>query len=206
VIRSAVITGRAEVRPTGVPTVQARFRFIHIAGKSYRHYIEATFFGLPILKVRESYIDGYSRVDATMGREEGQPKTQQGANLGMWAELCAIPAALLADPRVRWEPLDAESAILVVPFERAEERFVVRFDLRSGLVTLMEIMRYQAKDSPAKTLWVTEALEWRKIGEYTANTVGSAWWYGARRPWAVFRTEEIVLNADLSDYIHQTGP
>ena len=44
-ITSAIITGRATIRPIpGGPTLPARFRFIHQAGHNYRHYIEATWF------------------------------------------------------------------------------------------------------------------------------------------------------------------
>lgn len=32
-------------------TFRARFRFTHKAGQDYRHYIEATIFGITILKV-----------------------------------------------------------------------------------------------------------------------------------------------------------
>ena len=46
VIESAVFTGRAVIRPFGL-WLPARFVFVHEAGKNYRHYIEATFFGIP---------------------------------------------------------------------------------------------------------------------------------------------------------------
>ena len=206
VIHSIVLSGRAKIRPFGVPTLEARYRFTHIAGKSYRHYIEATIFGLPVMKVNESYINGHSRYETPAGLEEGEPKTQQAANLGMWAELSGVPAILLTDQRVRWEPLDEGSAILVVPFEgTGTDRFIVRFDSETGLVTLMEAMRYQKKNSADKTLWVTHALSWARLGDWVINTVGSAWWYGASRPWAVFTAEEIVLNADLDGYIDGRG-
>jgi hypothetical protein len=206
VITSVVVTGRAKVRPFGRPTFNARFRFAHIAGRSYRHYIEATFFGFPIMKINESYIDGHSRNEAPMGPEEGEPKTEQAANLGMWAELSGVPSVLLTDPRVHWEAVDGDTAILAVPCEGiGTERFLVRFDPKTGLVTLMEVMRYQRKDSSEKTLWVTEALTWDRLGEYTTSTRGSAWWYGASQPWAVFSTGIIVLNADLSGYIGKRG-
>jgi hypothetical protein len=57
-IETAVITGRGWIRPVGALTFPARFRFTHEAGQNYRHYIEATFFGLPILKVNEHFLDG----------------------------------------------------------------------------------------------------------------------------------------------------
>ena len=62
----------------------------------------------------------------------------------MRAELSGIPAVLLTDSRVRWEPFDADAAVLVVPADKsAEERFLVRFDPATGLVTLREVMRCQ---------------------------------------------------------------
>ena len=158
------------------------------------------------MKINESYIDGMSRFETPAGTEEGEPKSGQAADLGMWAELSNMPATLLTDPRVRWEAVDAETAILAVPAHgTGTERFVVRFDPDTGLVTLMEVMRYQAKDSPRKTLWVTEALAWDRLEGQMMSTTGSAWWYGARRPWAIFTTEHVLLNADLSRSISQRG-
>ncbi len=52
VISSAVISGRATMRISPI-TFPARFRFTHQAGQNYHHYIEATFFGFPIMKVNE---------------------------------------------------------------------------------------------------------------------------------------------------------
>jgi hypothetical protein len=52
VIESFVVTGRAKMRIMGI-SFPARFRFTHIAGQDYRHYIETTIFGLPLMKVNE---------------------------------------------------------------------------------------------------------------------------------------------------------
>jgi hypothetical protein len=53
---------------------------------------------------------------------------------------------------------------------------------------------------------VTNALAWEKLGDYRTTTKGSAWWYGAERPWAIFHTEQVVLNADLGGYLEARGP
>src|SRR5215213_8069353 len=50
VIETAVIKGRADISPFGIK-FPARFLFVHKAGKDYRHYIEATWFGMPSMKV-----------------------------------------------------------------------------------------------------------------------------------------------------------
>ena len=52
-------------------TFPTRFRFTHIAGQSYRHYIETTIFGLPLMKVNEHYLDRVGRLELPFGMEEG---------------------------------------------------------------------------------------------------------------------------------------
>ncbi len=205
VIESAVISGRASLRIRGV-TFPGRFRFTHIAGKGYRHYIEATLFGLPVMKVDERYVDGKARMELPFGVIENEPKVDQAANLALWGEAMWFPSLYVNDPMARWEPFDDVAAILVVPFGDTEERFVVRFDPGSGLPRLMEAMRYKSADSGEKTLWMNELLEWSALNGYRIFTVGAVTWLGEGRPWAIFRVEEIVYNVDVKEYIKTKGP
>jgi hypothetical protein len=70
VLDTAVISGRATLRFGGIP-FPARFRFTYEVGRSYHHNMEATFFGLPLLKADESYIDGAARLVVPFGEQEG---------------------------------------------------------------------------------------------------------------------------------------
>jgi hypothetical protein len=210
VVESAVITGRASMRVGGL-LFPARFRFTHVAGQGYRHYIEATWFGLPILRVNESYLDGQGRMELPFGTIEGEPKIDQAANLGLWAESIWLSSLWVTDPRVTWAPVDAQSALLQVPSgARAEsglahETFVVRFDPQTGLLDTLEAMRYREADDSRRTLWINQIQQWANLDGQQTAVVGAVTWFDQGRPWAVFRVEEIVLNADVDAYIRRKG-
>jgi hypothetical protein len=208
VVESAVITGRAVISPNGLPFyMPARFRFTHIAGQGYRHYIEATIFGIPLIKVNERYVDGKSLFDIPgIGRVDNDPNTNQGANLGMWSESLWFPSIFLTDPRVHWEAVDDFTAVLIVPFEQSEERYIVRFNAKTGLVDYFESMRFQAAESTEKTLWMNQSREWAVENGKPRLKQGAAIWMDNGRPWAIFTVEDIALNVDVRDYILAEGP
>jgi hypothetical protein len=206
VIETVVVKGRAKISPFGVK-LPARFIFVHNAGKDYRHYIEATWFGLPIMKVNEGYLDGKSFFESPMGDIYDDASTNQGANLAVWAEATWFPSIWLTDERVRWEPVDEKTALLFVPFEDQEENFVVRFNPETGLIDTMEAMRYRDSGEQAKKiLWITKNLAGEIIEGTKLSAVGSATWMDQGKPWAMFTLEEVKYNVDVSEYIRQKGP
>jgi hypothetical protein len=203
VIDSAVVSGRLHLRIMSI-TFPGRFRFVHETGKGYRHYIETTFLGFPIMKVNEFYLNGKGRLELPIGISEG-PEIDQGGNLGMWAESTFFPAIWLTDPRVRWEPLDQDSAVLVVPFREKEERFIVRFDPQTGYLKLMEAMRYKSSGDKHKVLWLAETLKWGSVDGHFLMVEGSATWLDEGKPWAVFTVDDVVYQADVSNYVNAYG-
>ena len=202
-IESAVISGIGRLRINGI-TLPARFRFTHISGQDYRHYIETTIYGLPLLKVNEHFLNGKARLELPFGISEG-PKIDQGANLALWAEAIWMPSVWVSDPRVQWEAVSDSSATLVVPFQDAQERFTVTFDAQTGLLKSMQSMRYKGEESSEKTLWINEVGEWQTLDDYTQPIQSSVTWQDEGTPWARFSTLEVVYNSDVSTTIQNSG-
>ena len=204
VYRSAVMSGRGTVRFMGV-TFPARLRFSHISGKSYRHYMEATFYGFPVFKVNEWYLDGHSRLELPFGVVENDPGVDSAANQGLWAESMAYPALFITDPRARWEAIDETHASLVVPFGDSEQVFTIQFDPQSGEMVRFETERY--RDAKAGTLrWWGEVMDGKIQPGVPPDLVLAVTWEDEGTPWLVYALEEVAFNADLSAYIRQAGP
>ena len=189
VITSGVLSGRGTLRLFHI-TFPLRFRFIHAADRSFRAYFELSIFGLPLMKIDEHYVDGkFVAERGPFGVEANEPKTgDHGAALRMWGEWVSwLPAMLLTDRDVRWEPVDDTTALLVVPVGAAQERAIVRFDPVTGKVQYYEAMKYKYPADTTKTLWV------------------NAVWFGDT-PWATFNIEDAVYNVPVDTSLKAKGP
>ncbi|HEX6608364.1 MAG TPA: DUF6544 family protein [Chloroflexia bacterium] len=187
VIHTAVLSGRGVMRLGGIP-IPVRWRFLHEAERNFRAYFELTLAGIPVLRANEHYRDGHFRQELPFGVEQGEPKNDHSAALRMWAEWALwLPALLLADPAVRWLPVDDETALLAVPVGTTQEHLVVRFDAATGDLQYVEAMKYKHATDIRKTLW--------------ANAV----WFGDR-PWADFQREDTVYNVPIDTTLDARGP
>jgi hypothetical protein len=205
VIESAVVSGRGTARLSGL-TIPTRWRFTYNAGQGYRHYMESTLFGLPIMKVNETYLDGRARLALPFGVVENEPKIDMAANLGLWAESIWLPSIYLTDTRVRWEAVDDHSARLIVPFGDTEDAFTVTFDPQTGLLRTLETMRYREAADGEKILWRNEVLEWGRFHGVLIPDVATVTWMDEGTPWLNLTVEEVVYNVDVSAYIRGSGP
>jgi len=204
-INSFILTGRGNLRFQGV-TLPARLRFTHDAGKGYRHYIETTLWGVPVMKVNEHFLNLKSRLALPFGVVENEPQVDEAANLGMWSETLMFPGVFISTEGVRWEPIDEAKAKLIVPFGEKEDEFTVYFNPQTGLIDKMAAMRWKNAGDSEKTLWEAQALAWGEIDGWKMPVLFAAQWMDESTPWLVARIEGVTWNADMSEYIQQEGP
>lgn len=196
VIRTAIISGRGWLRFSGI-TFPARWRFVYEAGQGYRHIIEAALFGQPLLKVNETYLNGQGRLELPFGVVENEPKVNQAANLGLWAEAIWLPSIWFTDPRVRWEAIDDHSARLIVPFGAEEQAFTVWFDSVTGLIRRMETLRWRDAGDAAPIVWRNEALAWMRAAGMQIPAEATVTWMDQGTPWLRLDTEEAIYNVEV---------
>lgn len=207
VIHSAVISGRGWLRLNGI-RFPARWRFVYQAGEAYRHYIEATLFGQPVMKVNEYYLDGHGRMELPFGVIEGEEKVDLAANLGLWAEAVWMPAVWFTDPRVTWEAVDDHTARLTVPFgavtRDTPEAFTVWFDPDTGLLKRMYTLRYRDTEDERKG-WINDVQAWTNAGGMLIPSRVTITWEDQGEPWFSLEVEEAVYNVDVDEYIRAKG-
>lgn len=204
VIESFIISGRGNLRFQGI-TLPARLRFIHDAGVDYRHYIETTLWGIPILKVNEHFLDWESRLALPFGVVENEPQVNEAANQGLWSETMMFPSVYLSTPGVRWEAVDQTTARLIVPFRDEEQVFQVYFNEETGLIEMMETMRWKNAGDAEKTRWQAQALEWGEVQGWQMPTLFAAQWMDEGTPWLVAEIEDVTWNVDVSEYVRGQG-
>lgn len=203
VVDTALIIGCADLRLGGIAW-KGRFRFFHQAGSAYRHEIQLTWFGLPLITVDEKYEDGQAIMKLPGRRIEHDEKTNRSANLGLWAESIWLPSIWFTDDRTQWVAVDDTTARLIVPDAAAEEQFTITFDAGTDLIKEMRTQRYQESGDPARHRWTNTAREWGEQNGIRIPLVIATAWDDAK-PWAVWSVDDVMYNSDVSGRLAGAG-
>ena len=203
-IKTAVVWGRADFKVNGLWT-SMRLKSYHVPGREFYRYMEITWFGMPILRGVDAYLGGKGSLEITglLNMSSRGENFDQGENLVMWAEApFTTPSALVLDPRIRWEPIGAHTARLLVPFGDREVSLRVEFAPETGLMKLMSSMRYRGQEA-TKTPWRGEYSEWRTVhGIKVPHRVVSAW-EDEEEPYIILAIEGVEYNVDVSEKLPQ---
>jgi hypothetical protein len=121
------------------------------------------------------------------------PEIDQGENLFLWAELLLFPSVLVTRPEVRWHAVDADHAVLHVPFGTGSDRLTVRFDPVTGRIAESVARRYRTPGRP-KVGWHITYGSWACFPAGWFPTRISVRWADQCRPWFVLDVDGVAVN------------
>ena len=194
-IDTVVIETTAWMRRPMLPPIPLAIRMSHQLGVAFVHEIRV---GRGALSVRfglDAYVDGHGLMQVGPSVQTG-PTFDQGALIAMWGEALTFPTSWLERGDVRWEPIDARAATLVVPGGDGEVAIKVTFDLASGYPTSCEADRYKAGDGLVH--WFGYWSEWRVDGAGLLSPHRLlVRWADEDRPWLDVRVVSVQTNASI---------
>jgi hypothetical protein len=193
-VESMMAWGRA--RANFAVWMPLRFRLYHRPGRDFKREMEVTWFGLPVLKAIDQYLNGKG-MTGPVGNVATGPEVDQGANLILWAEASLMPSLLVSDPRVRWEAIDDVTARLIVPFGDQQDELVFHFDADTGLIARTSALRYRDKQG-GKIVWYADTLAWQAVHGMKLPARVAITWADQGRPWSYWDFEGVVWNVDIS--------
>ena len=200
-IETAVVWGRVRLKMSGL-WIRVRFKAYYLPGQDFYHYMEFSWFGMPILRGYDSYVDGVGTVEikGLFKISETGEETNQGQNITLWAEAVFAPLVFVTGSQVRWEALDEVSARLVVPFGGQEDSLLVSFDPHTGLMTQMSAQRYRGQEK-VKTPWRVEYRNWRTLHSIKIPMRLTVTWEDESSPRSFWTIEGVEYNVDVSEQI-----
>jgi hypothetical protein len=200
-VKSAVLWGDGKLK-RGPLWMPVRYRVAHLPGYHFRRMMEITWFGIPVIKGMDEYVNGQGKTTIA-GQMATSPQINQAANLMLWVEAVAMPSLFITDPRIRWEAINNTTARLNVPFEDREDAVTFYFDEQTDLINRISALRY--KNNSDKLLWTVEFLEWHPMngGMYPAHI--AVRWADEETPWSHWHFEAMDYNADLTPFIPEVA-
>ncbi len=196
-VESLIVYGRA--RANFGLWMPLRYRLVHKPGHAFERYMEVTWFGLPVLKAVDRYVDGHG-MTGPLGNEATGPEVDQGANMILWAEAPLMPSLWISDERIRWEAIDDTSARLFFPFGDGEDNITVHFDPESHLVARITALRFRDVES-GKIPWHADFLAWQTHNGVQVPARIAITWEDQGEPWSYWDFEDYYWNVDVSEIL-----
>ena len=199
-IESAVFWGRAQAN-FGL-WVPMRFQLYHRVGYDFRREMQVTWFGFPVLKALDQYVNGQG-MTGLVGKADTGERVDQGSNMILFAEAPLYPSIFVTDPRIRWVAIDETSAQMFFPFGTEEDSMTVTFDPQTALITKMTALRYFGANGE-KEPWRVDFLTWQVVDGMTIPLRSAITWEKQGKPWSYWDMTGVAWNVDLSSVLTPT--
>lgn len=195
-VRTLALWGRAWMRRRPLPWLPVSFWSEHNVGWSGLQRLAVTWFGLPVLRGFDQYVQGRGEM-VIAGRRVAGPEIDQAENLFLWAELVLLPSVLATRPGVEWEPIDDHCARLRVPFGDGIDELIAHFDPQTDLLSRCRALRYREVGGP-KIGWRIGYGQWRQFGVGRFPGRITVTWEDQLAPWFVLDVDGVGTNVAVS--------
>ncbi|MFU8766645.1 MAG: DUF6544 family protein [Candidatus Methanoperedens sp.] len=204
-IESAVVWGKAKLRINRI-WMPVRFKAYYLPGQAFHRYMEITWFGRPILRGHDSYLNGEGvlKTEGILNMRETGEKIDRGQNLAMWGEAVFAPSVIITDARAHWEAVDDEMARLVVPYGEQNDSLLFKFDPKTDLITHVSAWRFRGQEEE-KTPWLIGLTDWKTFHSVKIPVRFSVTWEDEGSPWSYWTVEGVEYNVDITDNLLAGG-
>ncbi|HZK51146.1 MAG TPA: DUF6544 family protein [Actinomycetota bacterium] len=192
---------RPLMRRGPLPPLPLRMRSVSRVGESFVNDIEMVWYGHPVLRVIDAFVDGRGITKigpkAVLGEE-----IDQGANLFLWSEAFFVPSAFREGSPVAAEQIAAEEIRLTVPFGSGHHEATVRF--ADGRPSRFSALRFKRIGHP-KIWWHVDYSRWIiKEGIAVPRRI-EVTWEDERRSWLSFDLDGFAANVEIEPRLRQVS-
>jgi hypothetical protein len=194
-VETVAIECRATMRRPRMPRIPLRIRMFHRVGQAFVHDIRMGVGPFSFRMGLDAYVDGRGLMKIGPSVNAGVA-FDQGALIALWGEALGFPSAWEGRDDVRWEPVDADTALLIVAGPEGDIPITVGFDPATGVPAFCEADRY--KSNGPKVRWRGTSSDWRRFpGGVLSPGRYSAAWADEPYPWLEIQIDSVRVNVPV---------
>ena len=192
---------RPYMRRGPLPPVPLRMKSLARVGESFVNDIEVAWFGRPVLRVVDAFVEGHG-ITRIGSRSVIGEEIDQGANLFLWAEALLVPSAFGEGGSVAVEQIGTDEIRLIVPLGAGHDEATVRF--AEGHPRRFSALRYKRVGGP-KLWWHVDYSEWFLQDGIAVPRRMDVSWEDERRPWLSLELEGFAFNVQAEPRLRQVS-
>jgi hypothetical protein len=199
-VETVAIETTAWMRRPWLPRIPLEIRMAHRLGYEFVHDIRIGRRPLTFRFGLDAYVAGHGLMKVGPSVQTGA-EFDQGALIALWGEALCFPASWAGRRDIRWEPVDDDTARLIVRGPEGDIPITVGFDPQTGCPASCEADRYKA--AGPKVGWIGRFSDWRHFDTRGVLAPGrfEVQWADEPRPWIEIRTKSVSVDTPIDDVL-----
>lgn len=196
---TAEFVGTGRIRLGRSPWLPVSYRTSHRLGREFSAEVAATWFGRPVVRGMDAYVDGHGVQRARDSVTVGPGLDSDGVSF-LWSEAVLVPATW-ALPGVTWTQTDDRNLTLDVSGDDVASTVTatIACDPETGLPASFEVpWRSKNTEGTVGAGWRVSYQDWREVEGSWAPGLVEVQWQDEDRPWFRMRMEPPLLDVDVT--------